>query len=141
MIDPQIVGLLGFGFMMVLIVAGIPIAFAMLTVSAIGMFIVGGPTHAETQLSITFVEQGTNFILIAIPLYLLMGQIVFRTNIAADLYDCIYKWLGRLPGGLAIASVFSCAGFGAVSGGSITAVATMGPMCMPAMKKLSLIHI
>jgi tripartite ATP-independent transporter DctM subunit len=64
-----------------------------------------------------------------------MGQLVFRTGLATDLYDCIYKWLGRLPGGLAIASVVASAGFGAVSGGSATAVATLGPMCMPEMRK------
>jgi tripartite ATP-independent transporter DctM subunit len=64
-----------------------------------------------------------------------MGQLVQRTNIAYDLYECIYRWLGRLPGGLAISSVVACAGFGAVSGGSVTAVATMGPMCIPAMRR------
>jgi tripartite ATP-independent transporter DctM subunit len=134
-IAPQIVGLLGFGLMIVLIVSGVPIAFAMLAVAAGGLFIVGGPLHAETQLSLTFAEQGSNFILIAIPLYMLMGQIVYRTDIARDLYDCVYKWLGRLPGGLAITSVVACAGFGSISGGSVTAVATMGPMCMPAMRR------
>jgi C4-dicarboxylate transporter, DctM subunit len=134
-ISPELVGLLGFAVMMVLIVIGVPIAFAMLAVAAGGLFIVGGPLHAETQLSLTFTEQGSNFILIAIPLYMLMGQIVYRTEIAKDLYDCVYKWLGRLPGGLAITSVVACAGFGAISGGSVTAVATMGPMCMPAMRR------
>ena len=64
-----------------------------------------------------------------------MGQLIFRTGIASDLYDCVYKWFGRMPGGLAIASVSACAGFGAVSGGSATAVATLGPMCMPEMRK------
>jgi C4-dicarboxylate transporter, DctM subunit len=134
-ITPELVGLLGFAVMMLLIVIGVPIAFAMLAVAAGGLFIVGGPVHAETQLSLTFGEQGSNFILIAIPLYMLMGQIVYRTDIAKDLYDCVYKWLGRLPGGLAITSVVACAGFGSISGGSVTAVATMGPMCMPAMRR------
>ncbi|NQU69247.1 MAG: C4-dicarboxylate ABC transporter permease, partial [Rhodospirillales bacterium] len=71
---PELIGLLGFGLMMVLIVIGVPIAFAMLGVAAVGLFLVGGPNHAATQLSLTFVEQGSNFILIAIPLYMLMGQ-------------------------------------------------------------------
>jgi C4-dicarboxylate transporter, DctM subunit len=133
--EPQTIGMIAFGFMLVLIVIGVPIGISMLGTAAVGLFIVGGPIHAETQLSITFVEQGTNFIVVAIPLYFLMGQLVYRTEIAADLYDCIYKWLGRLPGGLAISSVVACAGFGAVSGGSVTAVATMGPMCMPAMRR------
>ncbi|MEK9662360.1 MAG: TRAP transporter large permease [Alphaproteobacteria bacterium] len=133
--DPATVGFLSFGGMLLLIVIGVPIAFAMLTTAAVGFFIVGRPGFAETQLSLNFVEQGTSFVFVAVPLYFLMGQLVQRTNIAYDLYECIYRWLGRLPGGLAISSVVACAGFGAVSGGSVTAVATMGPMCIPAMRR------
>ncbi|MFT5180259.1 MAG: C4-dicarboxylate transporter DctM subunit [Alphaproteobacteria bacterium] len=133
--DPSIVGLLGFAGMMVLIVMGVPIGFAMLTTAAVGFFAVGESNFAETQLSITFFDQGTSFVFVAVPLYFMMGQLVQRTNIAFDLYECVYRWLGRLPGGLAISSVVACAGFGAVSGGSVTAVATMGPMCIPAMRR------
>ena len=81
-LDPQIIGLIAFGLMLGLIAIGVPIAFAMLAIAAIGLFIVGGPIHAETQLSITFIEQGANFVIVAIPLYFLMGQLVYRTNIA-----------------------------------------------------------
>jgi tripartite ATP-independent transporter DctM subunit len=133
--DPSIVGLLAFGGMMVLIVMGVPIGFAMLTTAVVGFFIVGENNFAETQLSITFFDQGTSFVFVAVPLYFMMGQLVQRTNIAFDLYEAVYRWLGRLPGGLAISSVVACAGFGAVSGGSVTAVATMGPMCIPAMRR------
>ena len=133
--DPSVVGLLAFGGMMVLIVMGVPIGFAMLTTAVVGFFIVGQPNFAETQLSITFFDQGSNFVFVAVPLYFMMGQLVQRTNIAFDLYEAVYRWLGRLPGGLAISSVVACAGFGAVSGGSVTAVATMGPMCIPAMRR------
>jgi tripartite ATP-independent transporter DctM subunit len=133
--DPSIVGILGFAGMMVLIIMGVPIGFAMLTTAAVGFFVVGRPNFAETQLSITFFDQGTSFVFVAVPLYFMMGQIVQRTNIAFDLYEAVYRWLGRLPGGLAISSVVACAGFGAVSGGSVTAVATMGPMCIPAMRR------
>ena len=133
--DPSTVGLLAFGGMMVLIVMGVPIGFAMLTTAVVGFFIVGENNFAETQLSITFFDQGTSFVFVAVPLYFMMGQLVQRTNIAYDLYEAVYRWLGRLPGGLAISSVVACAGFGAVSGGSVTAVATMAPMCIPAMRR------
>jgi len=133
--DPSLVGLLAFGGMMVLIVMGVPIGFAMLTTAVVGFFIVGENNFAETQLSITFFDQGTSFVFVAVPLYFMMGQLVQRTNIAYDLYEAVYRWLGRLPGGLAISSVVACAGFGAVSGGSVTAVATMAPMCIPAMRR------
>jgi tripartite ATP-independent transporter DctM subunit len=133
--DPSLIGILGFVGMLGIIVLGVPIAFAMLVTASVGLFIVGGPTHAETQIAVTFTDVGANFVMVAVPLYFMMGQLVQRTNIAYDLYECVYRWLGRLPGGLAISSVVACAGFGAVSGGSVTAVATMGPMCIPAMQK------
>ena len=129
------VGYLAFGGMLLLIFAGMPLAFAMLTAAAVGYYIIGHLGYAEAQLSLTFIDQGTDFAFVAVPLYFMMGQLVQRTNIGADLYECIYRWLGRLPGGLAISSVVACAGFGAVSGGSVTAIATIGPMCIPAMRR------
>jgi len=133
--DPNLVGILAFFGMMLLIVLGVPIGFAMLTTSVVGYLSIAPENFAETQLSITFFDQGTSFVFVAVPLYFMMGQLVGRTNIAYDLYECVYRWLGRLPGGLAISSVVACAGFGAVSGGSVTAVATMAPMCIPAMRR------
>lgn len=133
--SPTFIGLAGLVAMLGLIAAGIPISVALLAIGAIGLLAMGGVTFAETQLVLNFWEEGTNFALTAIPLYLLMGQLVFHTRLATDLYDCIYKWVGRLPGGLAIASVMASAGFGAVSGGSATSVLTLGPMCMPEMRK------
>ncbi len=134
-VDKGLIGILSFVAMLGLIVVGVPIGFAMLMTASVGYFIVGRSNFAESQLSLTFADQGTAFVFVAVPLYFLMGQIVQRTNIAFDLYECIYRWLGRLPGGLAISSVVACGGFGAVSGGSVTAVATMGPMCIPAMRR------
>ena len=133
--SPTFIGLTGLIAMLGLIAAGIPISIALLATGAIGLAVIGGPVFAETQLVLNLWDEGTNFALTAIPLYLLMGQLVFRTGLATDLYDCIYKWVGRLPGGLAIASVMASAGFGAVSGGSATSVLTLGPMCMPEMRK------
>jgi C4-dicarboxylate transporter, DctM subunit len=134
-VAPVWIGILGLVAMLALIGLGIPIAVALLATGAIGLIVMGGPVFAETQLVLNLWDQGTSFALTAIPLYLLMGQLVFRTGLATDLYDCIYKWVGRLPGGLAIASVIASAGFGAVSGGSASSVVTLGPMCMPEMRK------
>ncbi len=100
--EPNLIGLLGFVGMLGLIVLGVPIAFAMLVTACVGLFAVGGPNHAETQIAITFTDVGANFVMVAVPLYFMMGQIVQRTNIAYDLYECVYRWLGRLPGDLAI---------------------------------------
>ena len=118
--EPVTLGLVAFAGMLVLIALGVPIAFSMLGTSVIGFFILRGSIdHAVIQLGLTFTDQGMNFFLVAVPLYFLMGQLVYRTDIAFDLYDAIYKWLGWLRGGLAITSVVACAGFGAVSGLSL----------------------
>jgi tripartite ATP-independent transporter DctM subunit len=134
--DPAIIAVVTLVFMLMLIMIGVPIAFAMLASGAVGFYIMtGGMAHITTQLSLTVWHSSTNFVMVALPLYLLMGQLITRSEIASDVYDCVYKWLGRMPGGLAITSVVSCAAFGAVSGGSIPAVATIGPMSMPSMRK------
>src|SRR3546814_13245019 len=84
---------------------GIPSAFSMLIVGTVGMILVGGTLQSQAQLILNFWGTGTNFVLTAIPLYVLMGQLVYRTRIASDLYEAVYKWLGWMPGGLAIPSV------------------------------------
>jgi C4-dicarboxylate transporter DctM subunit len=114
--DP-IVGLIFLFFMLVLIAIGVPIAFAMLATASIGLYLIGGLAYPETQLVLNLWDGGTDFVLTALPLYILMGELVFRSKMATDLYECVYKWLGWLPGGLAIASTLAAAGFGAVSGG------------------------
>lgn len=133
--DPTLIGVLFLAIMLVAIALGVPIGMALLATGVAGLAVVGGINTAEAQLFLNLLDRGTAFVLTAIPLYLLMGQLIFQTGIASDLYDCVYKWFGRMPGGLAIASVCACAGFGAVSGGSATAVATLGPICMPEMRK------
>lgn len=132
---PEVVGVVGIVAMLALIALGMPLAFAMLGVGVAGFIIIGGSVAAEAQLFLNLWDRGTSFTLTAVPLYLLMGALVFRSNLAADLYDCVNKWFGRLPGGLSIASVLACAGFASVSGSGATTVATLTPICLPEMRK------
>jgi tripartite ATP-independent transporter DctM subunit len=74
-------------------------------------------------------------VFVTIPLFVLMGQIVFHTGLATDLYDGIRTWVGKVPGGMAITSVLACGAFGAVTGSSIATVATMGSIVMPEMRR------
>lgn len=135
--EPLTIGILFLLAMLAVIAIGMPIGMALLAAGAGGLWLIAGFQVGEAQLFLNLMNRGTSFVMTAIPLYLLMGQLILRTGIAADLYDTVYKWLGHLPGGVAIASVNACAGFGAVSGGSATAVATLGPICMPEMRKYS----
>lgn len=135
--DPLIIGIVAFGIVLLLIFLGIPIGAVLLIVGTVGLILIEGVNYAETQLVMNFWSQGTKFIFTALPLYILMGHLIFFSRLAGDLFDSMYRWVGRLPGGLAVASVFASAGFGAISGGSASSVATLGPMCMPEMRKFN----
>jgi len=133
--DPITVGLIGIGVLIALLVLGVPIAFAMAVVGIGGTATVVGLPQALSQVTLVTWEKGTDFIIVCIPLFIFMGQLTATTGIAGDLYECLQRWLGRMRGGLGIASVFACGGFGAVTGSSVACVATMGTIVYPEMKK------
>ena len=131
----DLIGWCGVAALFGLLAMGVPIAWAMGAIGVLGNALILGLFPAATQLNFTIWENGTLFLLVSLPTFLLVGQLAFRTGVANDLYDCVHKWFGRLPGGLAVAAVVSNAGYGAVTGNSIAAVATMGPMVMPQFRK------
>jgi len=121
--------------MLGLLVLGVPIAFAMALVGAVGLWILEGPGPAMAHTLLIPWTEGRSFVFVTIPLFVLMGQIVFHTGLATDLYDGIRTWVGKIPGGMAITSVLACGAFGAVTGSSIATVATMGSIVMPEMRR------
>lgn len=133
--DPTILAILGIVVMLGMIALGVPIAFSMAVTGIGGYWILVGLKQALTQIYINSVDKGADIIFIALPLFILMGQLVYHSKLAVDLYDCVQKWFGRMPGGLAITSVAGCAAFGAVTGSSVAAVATIAPMAMPEMRR------
>ncbi len=133
--DPVYVGLIGIGLMLVLLVIGVPIAFAMAVVGIIGTAVVVGIPQTLSQVTLVTWDKGTDFVIVCIPLFIFMGQLTATTGIAGDLYEFLQRWLGRMRGGLGIASVFACGGFGAVTGSSVACVATMGTIVYPEMKR------
>ena len=133
--DPATIGIIGFAALLVLIAVGVPIAFSMAVVGIVGSYALTGFTPTAAQVGLNAWEKSTDFVLIALPMFILMGQLVFHLKLAEDLYDAVQKWFGRLPGGMAITAVIASAGFGAVTGVSAAAVATMGAMTMPEMRR------
>jgi len=107
----------------------------MASVGVVGTWVLTNFTQSASQVGLISWEKGSDFVLVALPLFILMGQMVFRLGIAEDLYNTVRKWFGRLPGGLAITAVIASAGFGAVTGVSAAAVATMGAMTMPELRR------
>ncbi|MEI4485663.1 TRAP transporter large permease [Frigidibacter sp. MR17.14] len=73
----------------------------------------------------------SNYVLIALPLFLLMGELLLRSGVSAKLYKALNLWLNRLPGGLLHTNIASCAMFSAMSGSSIATAATMGSVALP----------
>lgn len=133
--DVTIVGLLGLGLLLALLIAGVPIALAMAVAGVVGLWVLEGASATIAHVALIPWDEGRSFVIVTIPLFVLMGQLVFHTGLAADLYDGVQKWIGQVPGGLAITSVLACAGFGAVTGSSIATVATMGSIVMPEMRR------
>jgi tripartite ATP-independent transporter DctM subunit len=135
LMDLTTIGIIGICCMLILLFLGVPIAFSMAVVGIIGIFVVAGPSQSLSQIVLISWEKGTDFVMVCIPLFVFMGQLASHTGIASDLFGFLQKWLGRLPGGLAVASVGACGAFGAVTGSSVACVATMGSIIYPEMKK------
>ena len=132
MSDPQI-GLLGIAGLLVLIASRVPIGIALVVVSYLGIWAITGPTAAWGMLQVvphTFIA---NWTLSSVPMFLLMGFVCYHAGLTRGLFDTARLWLSRLPGGLAIASVFGCSGFAAVTGSSVACAAAMGKVAVPEM--------
>ncbi|MCS7233506.1 MAG: TRAP transporter large permease subunit [Synergistetes bacterium] len=113
---------------------GAPIFISLGFAGAIGIYLVSG-TKGLFQIPASITSQLYSFLLVAIPLYVLMGELIFVSGIGRDIYNAFSKWLNRIPGGLAIATIYSCALFGAMCGVSIAGVAAIGTMAIPEMLK------
>src|SRR6187455_2118140 len=81
-------------------------------------------------------ETGRNYALTVVPLFILMGNFVTRAGMSQELFRAAYTFVGHLRGGLAMATICACAGFGAICGSSIATAATMAKVAYPAMKEL-----
>jgi tripartite ATP-independent transporter DctM subunit len=113
---------------------GFPVFVTLGLSGLVGMFMVRG-MQGLYQLPAAILGQLDSFVLVAGPLYILMGEALRQSGIAADIYDGLEKWLQRVPGGLAIASIFACAIFGAMCGVSVAGVAAIGLVAVPEMLK------
>jgi tripartite ATP-independent transporter DctM subunit len=130
--------LVGLGLMMALALLRIPIALAMGVVGFLGVAYLRdwnfAPALAMVETKVY--ETGRNYTLSVIPLFILMGSLVTRAGMSQELFRAAYKCIGHLRGGLAMATVCACAGFGAICGSSIATAATMAKVAYPAMSRL-----
>ncbi|MEL6450072.1 MAG: TRAP transporter large permease [Pseudomonadota bacterium] len=126
--------LIGFAILLALCFFGFRVGFATLIVGFVGFAMQRGWSPSLAMVAQQVTEDAQNYNLSVIPLFILMGVFIYRSNISADLYDAAYAALGRFKGGLALATVLACGGFSAVCGSTLATAATMSKVAMPQMK-------
>lgn len=115
-----------------LLFIGVPVAFALAGLGAVLIAIKGLPL---AMLSQNLYGSLDNFVLLSVPLFLLMSNILLKGGVGRDLFDAVQKWVGHWPGGLGVAALISCGLFSAISGSSVATAATVGTVAIPEMTK------
>ncbi|RJR18699.1 MAG: TRAP transporter large permease [Desulfobacteraceae bacterium] len=118
-----------------LLVIGAPIFICLLLSGLVGLLSVEGWQMLSNIAGKIAFSKSSGYSLLAVPMFILMGNLLLTHRIGQDLYDGMYRWFGRLPGGLAIASTVVCAIFGFMSGSNTAASATIGSIAIPEMDK------
>ena len=129
------IGLLGILLLFLLLAMRMQIGFSMAVVGFIGFAVLTSLTPSFSILGMEPFKIGAAYSLTVIPLFILMGQFANHSGMGFEIYQTVYRWIGFLPGGLSMATVGACAGFAAISGSSLAAVATIGMVSFPEMKR------
>ncbi len=116
--------------LLLLLAVGVPVAFALGGLGLVLLLAGGFSPLMAPQALLSTVD---NFILLAVPLFLLMSNILLKGGIGRDLFAAVQAWVGHWPGGLAVATIISCALFSAISGSSVATAATVGTVAIPEM--------
>lgn len=133
--DPTALAVLGIVVLMLLVFLRVPIAFAMLGVGLAGATAQLGPAASLQLLASDIFGQFSSYTMAVVPLFILMGMVIFHSGMSTRLFDAAYSWVGHLPGGIAATTILSSIAFSAVSGSNSAATATMGSVALPEMKK------
>ena len=127
---------LPFVVMVVCLVLGVPIAFSLATAGIVGIYLIGGDGNVVLRiLGTTPFGAAAEYVLTTIPMFILMAYFTASGGLARDLFVAGAHWLSSVRGGLAMATVFACGIFGAMSGASLAAAAVMSGIAMPEMRR------
>ncbi|GGP08032.1 TRAP transporter large permease [Oceanobacillus neutriphilus] len=121
------------GGLATLLLIGLPVAFSLGLLAVLGMYFFNGGSFAFAQIPIIAYKSLDDFTLTALPMYVLMSQILVVSGVGRDLYEMASRWFRHFPGGLAIATVFCCTIFSAISGSSVATAVTVGAVALPEM--------
>ncbi len=128
------IGILLLVVTLVVLFSGLPIAWGLTLIAVAFLAIFEGPT-ALGIVAITFMDEISSFALLTIPLFVLLGAAIGVSAAGRDIYESLYRWLSRVPGGLVIANIVACGLFSAVCGSSPATAAAIGKIGVPEMLK------
>lgn len=133
--DPFLVGLIGLGVLIVLVVIGVRVVFAAAIVGLLGLVELLGWGPAAGIVGTIPHSKSSTYALSVLPMFIFIGFIAFHAGMTQQLFNAARKWVGWVPGGLAVATVFATAGFAAVSGASTATAAVFSRVAIPEMLK------
>ena len=121
--------------LLLLLAIGLPVGFALGTGGLVGMLLFMGGEGTLNQIPLLAYKSLDDFVLCAVPLYVLMSQILLEGKVGNDLFELGNKWLRHLPGGLGAATIVACGIFAAITGSSAACAVTIGAIAIPEMLK------
>lgn len=133
--SPIEIGFIGFILIMVIILMGVHVAFALIMLGLVGLALIIGPGPALSSVAIIAFGRATDYTFAVVPLFMLMSTFIARTSIGEELYQTASAWVGQLKGGLSMATTVACGLFAACCGSSLAAAIAMGKMAYPEMKR------
>ncbi|MFC1902632.1 TRAP transporter large permease subunit [Chloroflexota bacterium] len=123
------------GGLMLLMVAGVPVAFCFWAVNIVGVFLFWSGEAGFTQLLLSVYASVTHFSTVTILLFILMGEVMFQSGIGINMIDAVDKWLGHLPGRLGLVAIGSGTLLASLTGASMASIAVMGSTLTPEMER------
>jgi tripartite ATP-independent transporter DctM subunit len=134
-VDDITIGFVGTGLLIALVLVGVRVVYATAAVGLLGVVAMIGWDAGATNVGMIPHAKGSIYALSVIPMFILIGFLAFHAGMTQALFDAARKWLGWVPGGLAVATVFAPAGFAAVSGASTATAAVISRVAIPEMLK------
>ena len=133
--DDITIGFIGTAVLIVLVLAGVRVVYATATVGLLGVVAMIGWDAGATNIGMIPHAKGSVYALSVLPMFILIGFLAYHAGMTQSLFDAARKWLGWVPGGLAVATVMATAGFAAVSGASTATAAVFSRVAIPEMLK------
>lgn len=124
-----------FGSLVVLLLSGMPVAFCFIAINVVGAFVLWAGEAGLSQLPLNMYQSVTLFSLFPLPLFILMGEVLFLSKIGVYVLSALDNWLGRLPGRLGLLAVAEGTIIAALSGSSMGSCAVLGSLLTPEMEK------